>query len=106
MPGLTISKITKGKIKDFAERNLYKALASTVALDEEVRNVRTIHQSKGTESESVLVYLEDSEQLQHVLAPVNASNAEEKRITYVGLSRARDRLFLCTPPTVKIDGAP
>jgi superfamily I DNA/RNA helicase len=39
---------------------------------------------------------ETQEHLNHILHP-RATSDEEQRITYVGISRARDRLFLAAP---------
>jgi len=93
----------------FAQATSYKSLASTVRLDEDTRNVRTIHKAKGAEFENVLVYFGDEKcakkRLNHILKPVKnkteekreKNKAEEKRLTYVALSRARTRLFISVP---------
>jgi DNA helicase-2/ATP-dependent DNA helicase PcrA len=102
--GLTIKQIKAGKFHDVSEA--YKCgdllLAVRLTGNEEVRDARTIHQAKGTERGNVLVCLngrdeaETLEHLNHILYPA-ATSDEEQRITYVGISRARDRLFLTTP---------
>ena len=40
--------------------------------------------------------LDESNRLDHILNPKNAK-ADERRVTYVALSRAEDRLFLSVP---------
>jgi DNA helicase-2/ATP-dependent DNA helicase PcrA len=102
--GLTIKQIKAGKFHDVSEAHKCCDLLLAVRLtgNEEVRDARTIHQAKGTERGNVLVCLngrdeaETQEHLNHILYPA-ATSDEEQRITYVGISRARDRLFLTTP---------
>jgi DNA helicase-2/ATP-dependent DNA helicase PcrA len=96
--GLSLTGVRQGQFKDFAEATRYKSLASTVRLDDDTRNVRTIHKAKGAEFENVLVYFgkKYKQQLNHILRPAE-NQTEEKRITYVALSRARTRLFISVP---------
>ena len=68
-----------------------------------MRHVRTIHQAKGSEGDNIAVYFEDADRVRHITHPSTAPADEEKRLTYVALSRARDRLFLCIPPDVAIN---
>ena len=49
------------------------------------------------------MYFEGGDRVRHITHPSTASTDEEKRLTYVALSRARDRLFLCIPPDVPIN---
>jgi DNA helicase-2/ATP-dependent DNA helicase PcrA len=101
---LTIKQIRSGRFLDVSEKQSCDALLLTVSLSnsEEIRDARTIHQAKGTERQNVLVCLngrdeaETQEHLNHILHP-RATSDEEQRITYVGISRARDRLFLAAP---------
>jgi DNA helicase-2/ATP-dependent DNA helicase PcrA len=101
---LTIKQIRSGRFLDVSEKQSCDALLLTVSLSnsEEIRDARTIHQAKGTERQNVLVCLngrdeaETQEHLNHILHP-QATSDEEQRITYVGISRARDRLFLAAP---------
>lgn len=101
--GLSLSKIKAGKFGTLAEQNDCGTLLRSVRLtnNDEVRDARTIHKAKGTEAPNVLVCLhgrndaETQQRLNHVLHPAVTSD-EEQRITYVALSRARDRLFLTT----------
>ena len=102
---LLLTKIIRGKkFAEVAEKYRCEILLRTVKLTsgEEVRELRTIHQAKGTEWQNVLAFLigrnenETQDQIKHILSPAALSD-EEKRVTYVAISRARDRLFLATP---------
>jgi DNA helicase-2/ATP-dependent DNA helicase PcrA len=102
---LLLTKIIRGKkFAEVAEKYRCEILLRTVKLTsgEEVRELRTIHQAKGTEWQNVLAFLigrnenETQDQIKHILNPAALSD-EEKRVTYVAISRARDRLFLATP---------
>jgi ATP-dependent DNA helicase UvrD/PcrA len=102
--GLTIKQIKAGKFQNVSELLTCEVLMRAVKLtnNEEVRDARTIHQAKGTERGNVLVLLngrndaETQQRLNHLLHPAVTSD-EEQRITYVAISRARDRLFLAAP---------
>lgn len=96
LPGLKMKSYSKGAPKDFAERTTVRALAAAVILEDETRRFRTIHKSKSAEFESVLVCLADEECLKHMTGSC-AGQEEEQRITYVALSRARDRLAISVP---------
>lgn len=66
----------------------------------ENRNIRTIHQAKGTQFDNVLVSLNhlDSDKASKQLSLLfDDSSDEEKRILYVAMSRAKKRLFISTP---------
>ena len=39
----------------------------------------------------------DASKVSHLFGPAAGGDPEERRITYVALSRARDRLFICIP---------
>jgi DNA helicase-2/ATP-dependent DNA helicase PcrA len=101
---LNLSRITQGRIREAVERYTCDRMLCAVKLtnNEEVREVRTIHQAKATEHKTVLVCLEgrndgDTQiRINHILNPTTPSD-EEQRITYVAISRARDRLFLAVP---------
>ena len=77
----------------------YDMLYATTVLDSGSGNVKTIHKSKGEEHPTVMVYRggrdEDSPDamLDHLLG--RESQEEERRVTYVALSRAEEHLFLC-----------
>ena len=102
-PEVTLTAAKAGKFKTFAESTPYAQLSRSVRLQEEIRHVRTIHQAKGSEADNIAVYLEDADRVRHITHPTTATADDEKRITYVGLSRARDRLFLCVPPEIDVD---
>ena len=102
-PAVTLTAAKAGKFKTFAEATPYAHLSGSVRLQEEVRHVRTIHKAKGSEGDNIAVYFEDADRVRHITQPSTAPADEEKRLTYVALSRARDRLFLCIPPDVAIN---
>lgn len=101
-PAVTLPAARAGKFKTFAEATPYAHLSESVRLQEEVRHVRTIHKAKGSEGDNIAVYFEDAARVRHITHPSSAPADEEKRLTYVALSRARDRLFLCIPTDVAI----
>lgn len=102
-PAVTLTAAKAGKFKTFAEATPYARLSGSVRLQEEVRHVRTIHKAKGSEGDNIAVYFEDAARVRHITQPSTAPADEERRLTYVALSRARDRLFLCIPPDVAIN---
>lgn len=102
-PAVTLRAVRAGMFRTFAEATPYSHLSGSVRLQEEVRHVRTIHQAKGSEGENIAVYFEDADRVRHITHPSTDPADEEKRLTYVALSRARDRLFLCIPPAVAIN---
>ncbi len=102
--GLSLTKITSGAFADQSAKLTMGGLIKSVKLanTEETRDIRTIHKAKGTEASRVLVCLhgktadQTEQRLNHILNPAGTSD-EEQRITYVAISRARDRLFLAVP---------
>lgn len=98
IPWLSLSTITsRGKIASFATNTFVEALACSVSLSSnEERSIRTIHQAKAAEFDNVLVMFEP-ERINHILNPAEHNNNEEHRITYVALSRARNRLLIAIP---------
>lgn len=100
---VTLTAVKAGKFKTFAEATPYSHLSGSVRLQEEVRHVRTIHQAKGSEGDNIAVYFEDADRVRHITHPSTAPANEKERLTYVALSRARDRLFLCIPTEVAIN---
>jgi hypothetical protein len=98
---IRLKKITGGGFANIADRYKIIDLLHTVEIrnSEEVRKARTIHKAKGAEEQNVLVCLHGKNTQQppnHILQPAPKSD-EEHRVTYVGISRARDRLFLAAP---------
>lgn len=102
-PAVTLTAVKGGKFKEFASATQYSHLSGTVRLREEVRHVRTIHQAKGSEGDNVAVFFEDVDRVRHITHPSTTPDDEEQRLTYVALSRARDRLFLCIPGEIAVD---
>lgn len=96
--GLSLKKAVSGQFRQLAEQMLLGTLAESVTLGEEARLARTIHKAKATEFPNVVVHFESQEQLARVIEPDKVPGVEEeqeeRRIAYVGLSRARDRLFV------------
>jgi DNA helicase-2/ATP-dependent DNA helicase PcrA len=71
-----------------------------VNIGEDVSLHKTVHKAKGDEFDNVLIVLPDSTSFDFIVSPdLLSSNAksEEQRITYVGDSRAKNRLFICVP---------
>jgi DNA helicase-2/ATP-dependent DNA helicase PcrA len=100
LPGLTMQGYARGKPKAFAKDTSVRTLISAVVIEDETRRCRTIHKAKSAEFDAVLVCLKDQGCLDHILAPERAQDEEgqeEQRITYVALSRARDRLVISVP---------
>lgn len=102
---IRLTKISgKGDFAKIADQYSCGNLLRTVKIrnSEEVRQARTIHKAKGAEEENVLVCLHgktsaDSQaRLNHIIHPASVSD-EEHRVTYVAISRARNRLFLASP---------
>lgn len=100
MDGLSLVGMRKGEFQTFAQSATYGMLADALRLPDETRATRTIHQAKSAEFSHVLVAFSDGQQLDHILDPTKkrgVDEAEEKRITYVALSRARDSLSISIP---------
>ena len=78
----------------------YETLFVTAELKSGAGDVKTVHKAKGEEYPVVLSYRESDEDssrnttLEHILNPEDAEG-EEKRVTYVALSRSEERLFIC-----------
>jgi DNA helicase-2/ATP-dependent DNA helicase PcrA len=100
LDGLCLVGIRKGAFQKYAQSMTYGMLADALRLPDETRVTRTMHQAKSAEFSHVLVSLFDQKQLSHILDPKRergTDDAEEKRITYVALSRARDNLAISVP---------
>ncbi len=104
-PGLSLTGVRPGKFKTFAGSHQYSDLAASTSLDEETRTVRTMHSAKGTEFDNALVWLEDTKRTRriHHLLDGDKADGEERRVTYVALSRARERLFISVPELTKAE---
>lgn len=102
---VTLSNFRAGAIKTFYEGNTYEQLAICVNLKEDTSFHRTIHKAKGAEFENVLLILDkknragafdENDDLGFLIAP-DLQNNEEHRIRYVGISRARENLYINIP---------
>jgi DNA helicase-2/ATP-dependent DNA helicase PcrA len=91
---------TRGNFGQLLDGASYKTLFVTAQLKSGTGDVKTVHKAKGEEYPVVLSYRESDEDsprnatLEHILNPENAEG-EEKRVTYVALSRSEERLFIC-----------
>lgn len=91
-----LPKISSGKPKIFYDNTNYRSLALCVTILEDNSNNITIHKSKGAEFESVLLVLNDEEELDFITTP-NLEGSEEHRLRYVAISRAIQNLFITVP---------
>lgn len=90
LPQVGLKKLSKGAPATFCQNTQFKDLVATIKLVDETRTVRVIHQTKGTESDAVVVHL-TSDQIE---ALVGTEATEERRLLYVAISRARDHVVL------------
>lgn len=98
LPNVKMKKPTRGKFADRLKETTFEALYKTVSLNSGQGAVKTIHKAKGEEYHTVLVYRGSRDKkrdvtLDHLLNPEERED-EERRVTYVGLSRAKERLFI------------
>ncbi|PIH55412.1 UvrD-helicase domain-containing protein [Paenibacillus sp. LK1] len=91
-----ISKLGRGAAATFYETNTYEQLTLCVNISEDFSKHKTIHKSKGDEFDNVLIVFNSSDALEVFLNP-DLKKKEEHRISYVALSRARERLFITVP---------
>ena len=97
---VSLKGVQKGKFYAFAASTTWATLASGVRPSEETRRVRTIHKAKSAEWDNVLVWFAQAARIEHILDPfgkVSPEELEERRVTYVALSRAQERLFIVVP---------
>ena len=87
-----LSGFRKGNAKDFYERNSYKSMAICINIVDDTSNHITIHKSKGSEYENVIVI--GTKNTKSLLLNPNLDTNEEHRVNYVGMSRAEKRLFI------------
>lgn len=102
---LKISQIGRtGKNKECYESIEFKELVNNLKLNEEKNtNVRTIHKAKGSEFESVLVYMEDDKELENIFNPDIGNEKDDCRIYYVAFSRAKDFLCIAVPEDCEVE---
>ncbi|MCS3705016.1 DNA helicase-2/ATP-dependent DNA helicase PcrA [Salinibacter ruber] len=89
-----------GRYAELLEETSYEELYATARLRSGDGQVKTVHKSKGEEYPVVLVHRgsregESDDTISHLLTPKEIGDQEERRVTYVGLSRAEDRLYIC-----------
>lgn len=95
-----MAKVTGGAIRLFYDGHTYQQLALCVTIPEDMSLHKTIHKSKGDEFNNVLLVLKEETDLSFILNPnLNADTnaAEEQRVNYVAVSRAKNRLFISVP---------
>ncbi len=102
LSGTILKRITSGKIKVFAQKFTLQQLLDTVNMVDDTRDAKTIHKAKGAEFETVLLCLPDEGAIDNIFRPEakqigNAAELEEQLIAYVGISRARDNLYISVP---------
>jgi DNA helicase-2/ATP-dependent DNA helicase PcrA len=92
----TVPALRAGGIQDFYMNNTYKQLAVCVNIVEDNSLHRTIHKSKGDEFDNVMLVIDKEVDLSFLFSP-NLDNNEDHRVFYVGMSRAKKRLFISVP---------
>jgi len=93
-----LSKISGGKVKVFADSVIYQNMIQGISLGGDSSRVRTIHKAKGAEFNKVLVYVSTEKKFCKFILEADVTTSEdESRLYYVGLSRARDSLFVSVP---------
>lgn len=97
-----ISKISRGKIKSFADGVTYAQLAQGISLKDDISKVRTIHKSKGAQFEDVMVYLESESDFKNFIIDADVTSpSDDARLYYVALSRAQNTLTVALPTLSK-----
>ena len=101
-----LTKVSRGKVKEFYENTLYNQLSVCINIPDDMSLNKTIHKSKGDEFNNVLLVLKSEQELNFILSPQLADpKAEEHRILYVAISRAKNRLFISVP-SLKVEDEP
>jgi|26BtaG_2_1085354.scaffolds.fasta_scaffold13401_2 DNA helicase-2/ATP-dependent DNA helicase PcrA len=88
-------KVTRGKVKTFYEDHRFFDLYMCANSVNDNSQHITIHKSKGSEFDSVLLLMRELKELDVLIA--SDLNKEEQRISYVALSRAKNKLFINVP---------
>lgn len=93
-----LSKISRGKIKEFYTKISYKQFAISLRNPNRKCSNITIHQSKGDEFDNVMLIknVTSNKDLDFIINP-DLENNEEHRIYYVAMSRAKENLFINIP---------
>jgi len=90
-----------GCIKDFLDAmNLLKDKAKIIYSEKTSICLQTIHASKGLQFSNLFVFGMDDKHMPHYASLKNAKNRdrvleEERRLVYVAVTRATDKLYLC-----------
>lgn len=91
-----MTKVSRGAVKAFYKSHTFNQLLLCVSIPEDLSLHKTIHKSKGDQFNNVLLVLTEENDMDFLINPDLEKN-EEQRINYVGLSRAKNRLFISTP---------
>lgn len=91
----SIPSLTRGAIKDFYSNHIYAQIALFIDTKDEVSDCKTVHKAKGDEFDNVFVTMLASQEADYLISP--NLDAEEQRIRYVAISRAKERLFINVP---------
>lgn len=95
---LKLTKASRGAFKDFAETLQVKELVDNLKLKEEKKaTIRTIHKAKGAEFQSVLVFIENINDIEYLFDPDINHEEDNSRLYYVAFSRAEDFLCIAVP---------
>jgi DNA helicase-2/ATP-dependent DNA helicase PcrA len=91
----SIPSLTRGAIKDFYVAHTYMQIALFIDTKDEASDCKTIHKAKGDEFDNVFVTMVAAQETGYLVSP--NLGAEEQRIRYVAISRAKERLFINVP---------
>lgn len=87
-----LSSFRNGAAKDFYNKYYYKDIAICINIVEDTSRHITIHKAKGSEYKNVMII--GTKDTKDLLLNTNLSSNEEHRVNYVGLSRAKRKLFI------------
>lgn len=95
---LKLTKASRGAFKDFVETLQVKELVDNLKLKEEKKaTIRTIHKAKGAEFQSVLVLIENINDIEYLFDPDINHEEDNSRLYYVAFSRTEDFLCIAVP---------
>jgi DNA helicase-2/ATP-dependent DNA helicase PcrA len=99
---IRLPKMKRGsKFFNFAEDTNVADLVNSLKLFEDKSNIRTIHGMKGTEYQSILLYISKDLELNNIINPHINNTKDDCRIYYVALSRAKDFICISVPSLSK-----
>lgn len=90
--GIPLKKLKKGETKEFYDNHKYIDLALGISNGDCISLHKTIHKAKGDEFKNLMVIIDVKDI--DVLYEPNLYSKLSHRVYYVGLSRARERLFI------------